>query len=210
MVVVVGLGWLIRSTGPGASPKAALAASSPAASAAASAAAGTVAGGATADRRPGTDSTSSSSASSSSVASCTWPAPTSAVALSGPARARTGAVVNLRLRLSGPAAAARLPVVVAVSGGRVVGRLVTTVVPSGPRRQAPSKPATPTTPTASAALSGTLRVSTCAQALAATGSSTPLTLGHVLPPGRYQLIAVAASAAGIEVSAPVTVAVVHP
>jgi hypothetical protein len=91
--------------------------------------------------------------------------------------------------------------VVVVSQGQVVGRLVPTSIPPGPSLR-PSSPAPQNT-----TVTGTLRRSTCAQALAAFQSGVPRVAGSALPPGRYQLFAVATAAGARVAGAPVTVTV---
>ena len=109
-------------------------------------------GGASADNR-------TTPQSAASAAGCAWPAPTSAVKLTAPANVRSGAAVSLGVRLTGSAAAdVYSPLVVVLNKGQVVGRLVPTVIPPGPRL----RPSSPTA--ASYPLTGTLRRSTCAQA----------------------------------------------
>lgn len=190
VAVVAGVGWLLHAGGPS-SEKAS--SGGPAMASMAAGASGT-GGGASADNR-------TTPQSAASAAGCAWPAPTSAVKLTAPANVRSGAAVSLGVRLTGSAAAdVYSPLVVVLNKGQVVGRLVPTVIPPGPRL----RPSSPTA--ASYPLTGTLRRSTCAQATAqAHGPQTPQ--GLALPSGRYQLVAVAQAAGATVVSAPITVTI---
>jgi hypothetical protein len=194
VALVAGLGWLIHSGGPSSekSSSAAPALASSAAGAAGSAAPSSAAQG---QSVPGPGAT---------AALCVWPAPTSAVSLRAPARVRTGAVLSVGVRLTGSAAAdVYSPLVVVLSKGRVVGRLVPTLIPPGPNLRPPSPTVTTTTVT------GTLRRSTCTQVTASFRSRVPRAAGSVLPPGRYQLFAVATAAGARVASFPVTVTVIR-
>lgn len=191
IALVVGVGWLIHAANPAASEKSSSRGQAqPASAAALTSAAGAASPGIPADGR------------SASEFSCAWPDPTSAVTLRAPARVRTGAAVSVDVRLSGPAVGITSPLIVAMSRGRVVGRLVPTVVPPGsaPRSSPPQA--------LSADLTGTLRPSTCTQAVAASRSGARTSSsGTVLPAGRYRLIAVVAANRALLVSAAVTVTV---
>jgi hypothetical protein len=196
VTLVAGLGWVISAGQGGGSDKASSGGAMLASTAAGSA-------GTAAQTRAGQGRAVPSPAS---AAGCAWPAPTSAVTLRADARVQSGASVVVGVRLTGRAAAdVYSPLVVAVQNGRVVGRLVPTFIPPGPSL----RPSSPTS--TSATLTGTLRRSTCAQAIA--GAHRPqVPRGLALPPGRYQLIAVASgvtTSATTVVSAPVTVTVVR-
>ena len=193
VALVAGVGWLIHAANPAASEKSASRGQAqPASAAALTSAAGAASQGIPADGR----------SAAASEFSCAWPDPTSAVTLRAPARVRTGAAVSVDVRLSGPAVGITSPLIVAMSRGRVVGRLVPTVVPPGsaPRSSPPQA--------LSADLTGTLRPSTCTQAVAASRSGARTSSsGTVLPAGRYRLIAVVAANRALLVSAAVTVTV---
>ena len=192
VALVAGLGWLIHAGGPAPSEKSATQGSAHVSGSAAGAA--------------GARTSAGDSATTTAV-SCVWPDPTSAVILRAPARVRTAVMTSVAVRLSGPALSIRSPLIVALSRGQVVGRLVSTFIPPGPRSSSP--------PALSADLTGTLRRSTCAQALAARGSEALTSSPRpALPPGRYQLVAVttmnpATMNPATMVSAPVTVTVVR-
>jgi hypothetical protein len=192
VALVAGLGWLIHSGGTTSSQKASSAGPVFASSAAGAAGSAQAPSGTLGQTRAGT---------ANSAAGCVWP-PTPAVTLRAPAHVRSGAVTSVSVRRSGTAAAdVWSPLVVVVSNGRVVGRLVPKTVPPGPNLR-PSSP-----PPQSTTVTGTLRRSTCAQALAAFQSRVPRVAGSVLPPGRYQLFAVATAAGARVAGAPVTVTV---
>jgi hypothetical protein len=194
VMLVAGLGWLIHSGGPTSTKKSSSAGPVLASSAASAA-------GSAAEPSRGKNSTRAGTAAAAS--GCVWPQ-TPAVTLRAPAHVRSGAVVSVNVRRSGTAAAdVWSPLVVVVSRGQVVGRLVPTVIPPGPGLR-PSSPAPQNT-----TVTGTLRRSTCAQALAAFQSRVPRVAGSVLPPGRYQLFAVATAAGARVVGAPVTVTVMR-